>query len=302
MNKKELNMDKSDFINCNLLGEMVNHIDCKILEHGFCYFSDNWYHLNMTSSFNRLYFVLDGEGIVSNEKNQINLTPGFAYIIPLNTTNDYICKTEIEKFYVHFRMELFNYKDVFEITDTYLSGPFDVNKLKFLLKKADPSDWISNLAIKAYIIETIVNLSSPLVKLHPGKMEDALKYKDVFEYVKTNCSIQLDAKEIANKFNMSANTFQKNFKKDLGISLKEYIITEILKSAKDKILITDLQVREISYVLGFCDEFYFSRFFKKHTGLSPANYRKQNKFLSGAADSTEGVRPLGRKLEVDQGV
>ncbi len=291
MYKKEINMDKSDFSNCNILGEIINHVDCNILEHGFCRFTNSWLHYDMTSSFNRLYFIFDGEGIVKSKTGEIKLSPGFAYIIPLNTTNDYISNGIIEQYYIHFRMELFNYKDVFEITDSYFSGIFKVEKLRFLLANADPSDWISNMKIKAFVIDTIANLSTPLTKMYPGKMEDVLKYREVFEFVKANCSIRLTTGEVATKFNIPAPTLQKNFKKDLGLSLKEYIITEIMKSAKDKILITDLQIREIAYLLGFSDEFYFSRFFKRHAGLSPVNYRKQNKFLSGAADPAGGVRP-----------
>lgn len=272
-------MDKMQNINHPILGETVNFVDCIVLDDGYCRYDDSWNYLQMTSSFNRLYFVLDGRGMVRNHDSITHLIPGFAYIIPLNTTNDYICESFIEKYYVHFRMELYNYMDVFEIADSCFSGAFDVQRLQELLSRADSADWVSNMAIKAFIIETIAGLSLPLANHLSGKTENALKYKGIFDYVKSNCHIKLDAKEIAHKLKMPLSTMQRNFKKDLGISIKDYIITEILKSAKDKIIITDMQIREIAYTLGFDDEFYFSRYFKKYVGISPVNYRKQNKMM-----------------------
>ena len=40
------------------------------------------------------------------------------------------------------------------------------------------------------------------------------------------------------------------------------------------LLTTDKLSREIAYILGFTDELYFIRFFKKHTGLTPRQFKE----------------------------
>lgn len=66
---------------------------------------------------------------------------------------------------------------------------------------------------------------------------------------------------------------QAHFKK----SLSKIIEDKIIALAKKKLFLTNQSVKEIAHELGFDDPFYFSRFFKKATQLSPINFRKKLK-------------------------
>jgi AraC-like DNA-binding protein len=54
------------------------------------------------------------------------------------------------------------------------------------------------------------------------------------------------------------------------------VVYSLLISEAKRLLIyrEDLSVKEMAYQLGFNDPFYFSNFFKKHTGLSPKAYKE----------------------------
>lgn len=67
-----------------------------------------------------------------------------------------------------------------------------------------------------------------------------------------------------------SNLCRKHFHKSLSLLVAEKIILK----AKWELLHTDAQVKAVAASLGFKDEFYFSRFFKKHIGLSPAHFRQ----------------------------
>ena len=54
-----------------------------------------------------------------------------------------------------------------------------------------------------------------------------------------------------------------------------YIDDLVMYSAQRRLLHTDLSVNEVSETLGFCDQFYFSRYFKRRCGESPLKYRKR---------------------------
>jgi len=76
----------------------------------------------------------------------------------------------------------------------------------------------------------------------------------------------------------------RNFRKDTGKTLKEFLHLHFARRAQDELLLTSKKVREISHDLGFSDEYYFSRFFKKEVDLSPQQYRLQNRLEDAAKD------------------
>ncbi|SFM59988.1 AraC-type DNA-binding protein [Chitinophaga sp. YR627] len=74
---------------------------------------------------------------------------------------------------------------------------------------------------------------------------------------------------------MSSNNFTKRctkyFKKSPSAMIQERLILE----AKRQLHLTRRSIKEIAYSLQFSDEFYFSRFFKKFTRVSPQTFRQQ---------------------------
>lgn len=62
-------------------------------------------------------------------------------------------------------------------------------------------------------------------------------------------------------------------KEVLGKTALEVIHTRIMTEAERDLLYSSLAIKEIAFTLGFQDESYFTRFFKKHFGQSPSQYR-----------------------------
>ena len=83
----------------------------------------------------------------------------------------------------------------------------------------------------------------------------------------------LNIRELAESLHLSRSQFQRKYKKNFGISPIEYRNMLRIQAAKSLLLLTDNSCREISSETGFSDEYYFSKIFKKFTGLSPGRYR-----------------------------
>lgn len=81
------------------------------------------------------------------------------------------------------------------------------------------------------------------------------------------------ASDYANILNISSNALAKLVKKHYHKTLTDLIAQRIMIEAKRELYLTSKPVKEIAYILGYEDEYYFSRFFKRQAGVSPQFYR-----------------------------
>lgn len=78
----------------------------------------------------------------------------------------------------------------------------------------------------------------------------------------------------ANKLFITPDHLNRTFKAKIGKTAKDYIQARIITEAKRLLYFTDLSNKEIGYELGFSEPANFSAFFKKHTQVSPSNFKK----------------------------
>jgi len=256
--------------------QIINNVNLKILEHGFLNAGRDWNFPGLSSPFNRLYFVTSGNATITNKYNNIELKSGNVYLVPLYNTYDYICNSELQKFYIHFRIELISGHDLFEGSKECLYFPYDPNKLNELLSGARDGHIGNLIKCKGILLEYI----GRFITAQSGRVSDqvklASKYSELYEYVKSNCFADLRVTNIAEYLNTSVSNLSKKFKNDTGLSLKKYIDSKIVQKAQEMLLTTNMSVKEVSRELKFLDEFHFSRFFKNRTGISPNKYRQRN--------------------------
>lgn len=81
------------------------------------------------------------------------------------------------------------------------------------------------------------------------------------------------AEQAAEELGMSYETFRRWFKDHSGVPPHRYHRQQLINLAASMLDTTELKSAEIARNLGFCDEAYFSRVFKKITGRSPREYR-----------------------------
>lgn len=83
-------------------------------------------------------------------------------------------------------------------------------------------------------------------------------------------------KYFAERLHLSPNYLSDLLKKETGKNGTEHIHLHVIDLAKDKLLSSTVSVSEIAYGLGFEYPQYFSKMFKKNTGMTPAAYRNLN--------------------------
>lgn len=79
----------------------------------------------------------------------------------------------------------------------------------------------------------------------------------------------------AGLLHIAPNTLSKKIKQNFNKTPSKIIHDRVILEAKRKIHLTRKSIKEIALELNFSDEFYFSKYFKKHTGISPSQFRKE---------------------------
>ena len=105
------------------------------------------------------------------------------------------------------------------------------------------------------------------------------QFVDIVEdYIYTNYMNSITIDEIAQMVYTTPTYLCYKFKKARGVTINEYITGVRIKAAK-KILSENsgIRIADVANCVGYNDAVYFSRLFKKHTGLNPNEWRKQLK-------------------------
>ena len=95
------------------------------------------------------------------------------------------------------------------------------------------------------------------------------------QYVHDHYAEDLRLEMICKKFTISKSYFCQLFKRFTGKTYGDYIIDYRLQKAAEMLLNSDMTVTDISYGAGFNDLAYFSRVFKRHTGVTPSDFKKK---------------------------
>ncbi|MGI8315741.1 helix-turn-helix domain-containing protein [Halobacillus mangrovi] len=93
--------------------------------------------------------------------------------------------------------------------------------------------------------------------------------KYIFQYLTENISL----KKIAEELNVHPNYLSGVFAKEVGISISQFINKQRIKQAKELLSITRYSLMEISILLGYNSQSYFTRVFKKVEGIGPKEFR-----------------------------
>lgn len=84
---------------------------------------------------------------------------------------------------------------------------------------------------------------------------------------------QIHFEKLADELGIGYSRFRRMFRHYTGLAPIQYFLQLKLNKAKDLLVSTSLSVKEIGVISGFDSQYYFSKFFKKRTGMSPIQLR-----------------------------
>lgn len=107
---------------------------------------------------------------------------------------------------------------------------------------------------------------------HPRKEPFILQ--DLRDVIEKEFKSRHSPRDYAALLNISVNALTKMTKVHFNKSLTDLITERIMIEAKRELYLTNKSIKELAYELGYDDEYYFSRFFKKNASISPQLYRE----------------------------
>lgn len=205
-------------------------------------------------------------GILINDEILIknNIGKWIEQVLPINTLtyhSIYQLSQRFIKLYHHW-CQYFKerYPDLDCIKDSYLT-PYYLFDSTFIFQKT---------LAEQYFTDILISLSSQIY--HASQSHDLIE--QIADYMEINYKQPFDQSEYAHIFNINKDYMCRKFTEVYGISMVSRLNQIRIEQAKKLLRSSNIKISQIAQQIGYNDDKYFIKTFKKHTGLTPNEYRK----------------------------
>ena len=99
------------------------------------------------------------------------------------------------------------------------------------------------------------------------------RFTEIIYYLSARINKNVTVVELAERFSYNPKYLSRLFKKYTGMTPINFILSKRLDYASHLLLTTNESIKSVSIQVGFSDEYYFMRVFKKRFGITPKTYR-----------------------------
>lgn len=270
-----------------------------------------WNYRNVISPYFRIYYIDSGAGEISDVSTTLKLEPGFLYIIPSFTFCNLSCQDALSQYFVQFfedspdGISLFlNNRKIFKIeakeVDTLnFKRLLEINPGRGINRSDNPIVYEKNIYYREYqelnnhqsmstftethgiLLQLVSRFLAPgLFKYHEtGRIP--VKILDAMSYIQLNLHRDLTVNGLAEIANQHPDYFSRLFHEHTGERPLQYIHEKRIERAQYLMVTTQMPLSDVAAQVGFENVFYFSKIFKKVTGMPPGKYKRQTDLING---------------------
>lgn len=272
-----------------------------MLNVGFASHFGDWNWRNVRSPFARLYYVVDGEAQVELPDGIVSLLPHHLYLVPPYTMHSNICKGGFSHYYLHLYEDPSYggcFWDDWKFPVEVEAANDDQNLMKRLcevnpgmrLSQSDPESYDNHTTLISNIqnnqqrsvcdkVEStgiiLLLLSRFLRHATAEKRVKDERIEQSLTYIRENIGRRVNMDELAKVACMSKDHFIRMFKREVSHTPNAYVTEKKIERAELLLVTTLLSVKQIALSLGYDDMAYFNNVFKRHTKVSPLQYREK---------------------------
>jgi len=119
--------------------------------------------------------------------------------------------------------------------------------------------------------EIVEEFTESMFNYNPTKNNEIIK--KAIGYIARNFASKITLEDVAGYIHLNPSYFSTIFKQSTGSSFKEYLNMVRVEESKRLLANTDYSIIDVAIATGFEDQSYFSKTFKKYTGLTPKQFR-----------------------------
>jgi AraC-like DNA-binding protein len=272
--------------------------------------NQRWNYKHVISPYYRLYYIDDGEGYISNAQQQLTLEPGFIYMIPSFTLCNLKCPASLSQYFIQFFEDSPDGISLFHNNRTLMKVPataidianfkriLDINPGRGINRSDNPRVYEKNEYYRQYqelnnrqsdtvYMETLGILLQLLSRFlgarhsQPDNPEPIpSRVLDTMSYIQLHLKETLTIAHLAQRVNQHPDYFSRQFLQYTGERPLHYIHEKRVERAQYLITTTSMSYLDIAAETGFDTLPHFSKIFKKITGTTPNNYRKQHQSVN----------------------
>ncbi|MCM0648098.1 AraC family transcriptional regulator [Clostridium swellfunianum] len=266
----------------------VNRINIKFLYISKSKYDYDWHSIMHTHSFTELFYVVSGRGSFRIEDKIFTVKEDDLVIV-----NPHVAHTESSKDsspleYIVVGVDGISLAEAINEEDLKNHGSFSIhnysryrhemlsymnNLLYEVENKNEHYEVICQNLLEVLILNVKRRIKSDLVISAEKKTTKECNY--IKNYIDVHYSSDLNLDYLASITHMSKYYLVRVFKKFMGVSPIEYLISKRISVAKLLLETTDYSIDQIIKVSGFNSQSYFNQVFKERVGISPTKYKKQ---------------------------
>ena len=279
---------------------VVKKLNYQITVHGvanvhFFNFEQNFDTKMDKHAFSEIVFVSSGELMIESENYTGKLTAGQMIIHSENEAHRLYTISEVEPtvIIIGFKAVGFNNayfsKQPLSLSDANIKRLAEIvkegrnvfapphNVPIYNMKKNTHQPYGSEQMLKILLEYFLISITREysLNYIPPVATPSTFTITEILNYLNDKFKEKITINELSFIFGTNRTTLCKEFKQATGTTITEYLAVKKLELAKKHIANTTETFTEISNQLNFESIHYFTRFFKKRTGMSPKEYRKK---------------------------
>lgn len=234
----------------------------------------------------KIYFLHEGEAIVSSENDKTALCKNNLYFINGYALSSQFCPDFMSVEWLHFIPDSVYLNHLLKTSSLVI--PLDIHifssfiqlfgKLQDYFNSAHPLNKERSLTIEiqSLLQFTAAQILKQISASDFDKSTNFIRLLPALEFINVHYNSDIKLRMLAEECCLSPNYFHRIFKQNFSITPFEYILKMRMEKALRLLIYTDKPIKEIAYKAGYEDEAYFSRMFSKIYQESPGRYRKRN--------------------------
>lgn len=240
------------------------------------------------------HYVISGAGTLSSNNSagetiEYHVKSGQGFLISPKQTNTYYADVDHPWEYCWIEFDGLRVKEALDIaglsfdSPIYRSNAKDIslelmNEILYIVHHSSESPF--NLIGHLYLaLDCITRSSINRHYLKQGKLAD-FYVKEALSFVEQNFQNDITVEDISAFCNLNRSYFGKIFRDVIGKSPQEFLISYRMTKSAELLKLTDYPIRDIANVVGYPNQLHFSRAFKKIYGISPRQWRIENKIVN----------------------